>query len=110
MARGVLIVESRPASPEEAAAYHDWYDNKHVPEILQLEGFVSARRLELVGGDAFIAIYEIDGDVEAAKAALQRAQSSGTMSRPEGVRLNPPPIVRYFRQISPAGRPRSATF
>ena len=103
MARGVLIVESRPASPEEAAAYHDWYDNKHVPEILQLEGFVSARRLELVGGDAFIAIYEIDGDVEAAKAALQRAQSSGTMSRPEGVQLNPPPIVRYFRQISPAG-------
>ena len=33
MARGVLIVESRPASPEDAAAYHDWYDNKHVPEI-----------------------------------------------------------------------------
>jgi len=49
MARGLLIVESRPASPEEAAAYHDWYDNKHVPEILQLEGFVSARRLEAVG-------------------------------------------------------------
>jgi hypothetical protein len=103
MARGVLIVESRPASPEDAAAYHDWYDNKHVPEILQLEGFISARRLEPVGGDAFIAIYEIEGDVEAAKAALQRAQSSGTMSQPEGVQLNPPPTVRYFRQISPAG-------
>jgi hypothetical protein len=102
MARGLLIVESRPASPELAAAYHDWYDNKHVPEILQLDGFVSARRLEpLVDGDAFIAIYEIESDVEAARAALQRAQSSGTMSRPEGVQLNPPPIVRYFRQISP---------
>jgi hypothetical protein len=103
MPRGVLIVESRPASPEEAAAYHDWYDNKHVPEILQLEGFVSARRLEPVGGDVFIAIYEIDGDVEAARAALQRAQSSGTLSPPEGVQLDPPPTVRYLRQISPAG-------
>ena len=103
MERGVLIVESRPASPEEAAAYHNWYDNKHLPEILQLEGFVSARRLESVGGDAFIVIYEIEGDIEAAKAVLQRAQSSGAMSRPEGVQLNPRPAVRYFRQISPAG-------
>ena len=103
MARGLLIIESRPASPEQAASYHDWCDNKHIPEILQLEGFVSARRLEAVDGDAFIAIYEIEGDVEAAKTALQRAQSSGTMSRPEGVQLNPPPNVRYFRQISPGG-------
>jgi hypothetical protein len=28
MERGIMIVESRPASPERAAAYHDWYDNK----------------------------------------------------------------------------------
>jgi hypothetical protein len=75
MAGGLLIVESRPASHEKAAKYHDWYDNKHVPEILQLEGFVSTRRLEPVGGGAFITVYEIEGDVEAAKAALQRAQS-----------------------------------
>jgi hypothetical protein len=44
MARGLLIVESRPASPEQAAAYHDWYDSKHIPEILQLDGFTSARK------------------------------------------------------------------
>ena len=104
MARGLLIVESHPASPEQAPAYHDWYDNKHIPEILQLDGFISARRLEsLAAGDPFITVYEIEGDVEAAKTALQRAQSSGTMSRPEGVQLNPPPNVRYFRQISPGG-------
>jgi hypothetical protein len=102
MARGLLIVESRPASPEQAADYHDWYDNKHIPEILQLDGFVSARRLEpLAADDAFITVYEIEGDVEAAKAALQQAQSSGAMSRPEGVQLSPLPVVRYFRPISP---------
>jgi hypothetical protein len=103
MARGLLIVESRPASPEQAAAYHDWYDSKHLPEILQLDGFTSARRLEDIDGDTFIVVYEIDGDVEAAKAALQQAQSSGTMSPPEGVQLNPRPTVRYFRHVSPAG-------
>lgn len=100
MPSGVLIVESRPASPQELSAYHDWYDNKHVPEILKLEGFVSARRLEALGGDTFISVYEIEGDVEAAKTALNKAQSSGTMSRPEGVQLDPPPTVRYFHQIS----------
>jgi hypothetical protein len=98
-----MIVESRPASPEQAAAYHDWYDNKHVPEILRLEGFVSARRLAPASGDTFIAVYEIEGDIEEARAALQRAQSSGAMSRPEGLQLSPPPEVRYFSQISPAG-------
>lgn len=103
MARGVLIVESRPASPEEATAYHDWYDNKHLPEILAVDGFVSARRLSALDGDSFIVIYEIEGDVEAAKAALGSAQASGTMSRPEGVQLTPPPTVRYFTLISSLG-------
>ncbi|KPM52332.1 hypothetical protein CcI49_14735 [Frankia sp. CcI49] len=99
MASGVLIVESRPASPEEAAAYHDWYENTHLPEILKVDGFVAARRLAALGGDTFIVIYEIDGDVEAAKAALAQAQASGTMSRPTGVELTPPPTVRYFTQL-----------
>ena len=95
MPNGVLIVESRPASAEEAATYHDWYDNKHIPEIIKVDGFVSARRLQALDGDSFIAIYEIEGDVEEAKAAL--AQASGTMSRPEGLQLDPPPSTRYFR-------------
>jgi hypothetical protein len=97
MAGGVMIVETAPSSPEELIAYHEWYDTVHVPEILKVDGFVSARRLESVDGNGFIAIYEIDGDVEAAKANLAAAQSSGTMSRPVGVRLDPPPSVRYFQ-------------
>jgi hypothetical protein len=103
MAHGLLIVESRPASPEQAVAYHHWYENKHIPEMLQLDGFVSARRLEpLADDDGFVTLYEIEGDVEAAKTALMQALSSGAMSRPEGVRLDPPPTARYFREISPA--------
>lgn len=98
MPHGVMIVESRPASEEEAAAYHDWYDNIHIPEITKVDGFVSARRLKAVDGDTFIVIYEIEGDVDAAKAAL--AQASSSMSRPEGVQLDPPPTVRYFRSLT----------
>jgi hypothetical protein len=36
MARGLLIVESHPASPEQAAAYHDWYGTLSRPEGVQL--------------------------------------------------------------------------
>lgn len=101
MASGVMIVESRPASVEDASRYHDWYDHTHLPEIMQVDGIVSARRLASVEGDTFIAIYEVEGDVEAAKAALAAAQAAGTMSSPRGVQLDPPPTVRWFRQISP---------
>jgi hypothetical protein len=73
-----------------------------VPEILALDGFVSARRFEPVEGDgSFIAIYEIDtDDMDAARARLTEATSSGRHSTPVGVRLDPPPTVRYFQEIA----------
>jgi hypothetical protein len=42
--KGVLIVESRPGSPEQAAAFHQRYDQTHLPEMAAIEGVVSARR------------------------------------------------------------------
>ena len=63
MPKGILYVESRPASPEQAADYHQWYNETHLPEMLSVDGFVSARRFEPVEGDGpFIAIYEFDTD------------------------------------------------
>ncbi|ADP79455.1 DUF4286 family protein [Pseudofrankia inefficax] len=109
MPSGLLIVESRPSSPEELAAYHEWYDQTHLPEILKVDGFVSARRLASLDSDTFLAVYEIDGDVEAAKAALGLAQASGTMSRPERVQLSPPPVVRFFRGLDPTGQEVSSS-
>jgi hypothetical protein len=103
MSSGILLVETRPNSPEDAAAYHHWYDEVHVPEILKVDGFVSARRLEAIDGSSFIAIYEIDIDVETAKANLAAVTATGVMSAPEGVQLNPPPVVRYFTQIGAFG-------
>jgi hypothetical protein len=99
MSSGILLVETRPNSPEDAAAYHHWYDEVHVPEILKVDGFVSARRLVSLDGSSFLAIYEIDIDVETAKANLAAVQATGTMSKPAGVQLDPPPSVRYFTQI-----------
>lgn len=99
MSSGVLIVESSPSSDRDTPAYHDWYENTHIPEMLRIEGFVSARRLEAFEGGAFVVIYEIEGDPEKARAALGEAQASGRLSRPEGVRLDPPPKIRFLRRI-----------
>jgi hypothetical protein len=100
MTNGLMIVESRPNSPEEVEAFHDWYDRVHVPELLQIEGFASVRRLAAHGDDSFIAVYEIEGDVQDAKAKLEAALKSGSMSRPVGVQLEPPPTIRYFEPLA----------
>lgn len=99
MAKGVLVVETRPASPDQAEAYHRWYNETHIPEILGVPGFVSARRLESLGDDGgFIAIYEIEADdLDEVRAALQEATPKHVP--PVGVCLDPLPTARYFREI-----------
>ncbi len=41
----IIHVESRPSSPDRDQEYNTWYDEVHIPELVALDGFVSARRL-----------------------------------------------------------------
>lgn len=83
MAKGILLVESRPASPEQVAEYHKWYNETHIGEILGVDGFVAARRLEsLDDGGTFIAIYEIEADdLDAARARLRSPRARTPLRR-----------------------------
>jgi hypothetical protein len=98
VSKGLMIVQSRPSSPDAVDAFHRWYDEVHLPEILKVDGFVSARRLQALDGESFVAIYEVD-DVDRAKAGLAERQKSGNMTRPEGVQLDPPPTVQWFTDL-----------
>src|ERR1700757_662295 len=76
MAHGILLVLSDPVSAEADDAYNEWYDNVHLPEILALPGFTSARRFRVAeaqlasqgGPDAvrvkfphrYVAVYEVE--------------------------------------------------
>jgi hypothetical protein len=89
MSRGILLVTSAPTSAETEPAYHEWYENVHIPEVLSVPGFVSARRLRLVGPDTsgqtgaprYLTIYEIEtADVASAAAALETAAPGMTTS------------------------------
>ncbi|MEU4837136.1 hypothetical protein [Nocardia testacea] len=102
MPRGILYVESWPDLPERTAEYHRWYADIHIPEMLAIEGIVSARRLEPLSGDGgFVALYEVVADDLAAVQARMGARArSGEMSKPVAVRSDPPPTVRLLREIS----------
>jgi hypothetical protein len=103
MPKGLLVVQSRPASPDAADDLNRWYDETHIPEILGLAGFAAARRLRAADGESFLAVYDLD-DVDVARAALGEAQKSGAMTAPSGVQLNPPPTVQWFHDLADPGR------
>jgi hypothetical protein len=98
--KGILLVQSRPASTDEIDTYHRWYDETHVPEMLGVDGFVSARRLAALDDGSFAVVYEV-ADVEAAKAAFAAFGTSGNMSPPAGVQMDPRPTVQWFTDLAP---------
>jgi hypothetical protein len=90
MADHEYIVLSKPPEGVGSQEYNDWYDI-HMREILEVPGFVSAQRsaLTLRGsrGEAFeyeyLVRYGIDGDLDAALAALREAVDGGRLYFPE---------------------------
>jgi hypothetical protein len=98
MAKAILYVESYPSSPERLDEYNTWYNDTHLPEVVALEGFVSARRFEPVDADGpFVAIYEIDAaDPSAALAALGEAAGSGQLNMSDVLQMDPVPTMRLL--------------
>jgi hypothetical protein len=82
MAQNLQIVFSRVPDHVDEAEFNQWYE-AHLPEILSIPGFVSARRfrLEPVVVDSemsveyrYMALYEIEGDPDRILAAMQERQ------------------------------------
>ena len=103
MTKSLLFVESKPASAELIDEYHRWHDQVHVPEMLTIDGFVSARRWR-TDGDSFITLYEIDTDVDTARTNLRAAFAEGRMTKPVAVQTDPPPVMRYLSLVSDLSR------
>ena len=78
MATQYFMVLTDPVAGQEGA-YNDWYDNRHLADVLDVDGFVSAQRFSLSrqkGPDGaavsqYLAIYEMEtDDVDATLAKL----------------------------------------
>lgn len=69
VARHVLVAFSN-AIPGKEAEYNEWYSKQHIPDVLQIPGFISARRYSLsdcqLPGMSFdrkyLVVYEIDAN------------------------------------------------
>lgn len=104
MAKGIMVVQTGPVSAEREDEYNDWYSGTHIPEILAIPGFVGARRYKLTGGDgtpSYLAIYEIEADdVTAPVKELGARSAAGQHSLSDVLRLDPPPVVSVYEQVT----------
>ena len=86
MGRHLMVVYTNPVEGEEDE-YNKWYDETHLPDIVDVPGVVSGRRLKLAPvagtGDGathqYLALYEIDGDPAAVMAEIGARVGSGQM-------------------------------
>ncbi|MFV2175848.1 hypothetical protein ACFHW2_35535 [Actinomadura sp. LOL_016] len=99
-AKSILHVMTRPASPEVTDEYNRWYEDAHMPEVVALEGFVSARRYgPTKDGDPYVAVYEIEGDATEAMKRLNQAMGDGSVSLSDKVQMDPPPQMHVFELV-----------
>ncbi|WP_040830163.1 DUF4286 family protein [Nocardia jiangxiensis] len=81
--REVLLALTNPVEGKDEE-FREWYWGTHIPEILQLPGFVAARRYR--AGDTatvgvpyrYATIYEVEGSAEAAHGTLFTAGLSSS--------------------------------
>ncbi|MPS69548.1 MAG: hypothetical protein E2586_13745 [Novosphingobium sp.] len=82
-----LIALTTPQAGRDAE-YHDWYNNNHLPELVNKFGMHGAQRYELVarliGNDSnpYLAIYDIEtDDPMALLGAIGKATAAGELTQ-----------------------------
>jgi hypothetical protein len=101
--KAILHVQSWPSSPDRVDEFNRWYDEVHLPQVLQLEGFVSARRYAPVGDGPYITQYELSGDPQAAVQEVVAAATDGRLTMSDAMQFNPPPNMWVLRQVTEQG-------
>jgi len=82
MAKYTFIVLTNPVEGKESE-YNDWYNRQHIPDVLNVPGFVSGQRFRLADAQMnrdgsrahrYLAVYEIETDDLAATLKELRAR------------------------------------
>jgi hypothetical protein len=98
MAKYTFVVMTNPVAGKEVE-FNDWYNRNHIPDVLNVPGFVCAQRFRLaevqMGGDAagrpykYLAIYEIEtDDLEGALRELRSRAQSGEIVPSDAIDMN----------------------
>ncbi len=65
MAKYLLLAMNGPTEPALETTYNRWYDEVHLPDLLEVPGVTSARRFKVIQGNVpwpYVAAYEIETD------------------------------------------------
>ena len=61
----ILFIVKATIPPDKEAGFNRWYNEEHVPQVLQYPGLVSARRYRLIDGAdryGYMAVYELQDE------------------------------------------------
>jgi len=78
MERWLYMVGTNCTDPSREAEFNDWYNNTHLPDVLETPGIVRATRYQnrdpSQQGAKFLAVYEVEtNDIDKTMAELQAA-------------------------------------
>jgi hypothetical protein len=105
--KGIMVVQSAPSDPAREDEFNEWYSHTHLPEILAVPGFVSARRYKVHdpadGGPPahpYLAVYEIEADdLTGPVKELHARSTAGETTSSDALRTDPPPVVTFYELI-----------
>jgi len=79
------VVQTNPVEGREDE-YNDWYNSRHIPDVLAVAGFAAARRYTLAdlpknatAPYRYLALYEFEGDPAVALENLAEAVAGGML-------------------------------
>ena len=95
-----LLVAISNAQPGRDDEYSNWYETIHMQEVLALPGFVSAQRFAPAqppqdSPARYMAVYEIEGDADAAMSGLMNAVRGGTLNMTDSIDAKTVAMVLY---------------
>ena len=81
MAKYVLMVMTRPASPDREQEFNDWYNTVYIPTYLTVPGVLRARRFVAVEGQPkYLTLYEFENATVSESEPWDRARDSNPWS------------------------------
>lgn len=89
MKKWLFIVECNCSNPDREADFNEWYNNIHLPDMLELPAVVRADRYENINPDEgegkYVALYEIESDdiqktIDDTAEHIQEKAKQGRMS------------------------------
>ena len=103
--------------PDREDEYNEWYNTKHVPDMLEIPGMIQATRWisgeERTGKQRkYLAMYELETDDieefdnkvrEATMSSIERGRFSDLPA------FEPPDVPRFYYQILPVQKPKTSS-